>query len=90
MYRLEHPETVLEPGIYFLRNLFAPGFDPDVIYKPAISERFRVTDYSPYEADFKECFDACLEEIFDTETAFTQTPTGKACEWCSFTNICKK
>ncbi|GAB6011037.1 PD-(D/E)XK nuclease family protein [Viscerimonas tarda] len=90
LYLMEFPEKIVEPGIYYLRNLFDDKFDADVIYKPSFKESFRIEDFSAYRAEFKQHFDACLEEIYDPGTPFTQTPTGKACEWCNFTGICKK
>lgn len=89
LYMLENPDKVIEPGIYYLRNLFDPKFDPNVIDKSGRGD-VRVTDFSEYRDQFKEHFDTCLEEIFDSKTPFTQTPTGEACKWCLFTNICKK
>ena len=90
LYLLENPEKTIEPGIYFLRNLFDEKFDADVIFKPSVRETYRIEDFSEYREEFKQHFDACLEEIFDTRVKFYQTPTQKACEWCAFTNICKK
>lgn len=89
LYLLDHPDKLLEPGIYYLRNLFDKRFDPDVICKQGKDE-VRVTDFSQFRAEFVEYFDACLEEIFDPQVPFVQTPTGEACKWCIFTNICKK
>ncbi len=89
LYLLDHPDKLLEPGIYYLRNLFDKRFDPDVICKQGRDE-VRVTDFSQFRAEFVEYFDACLEEIFDPQVPFVQTPTGEACKWCIFTNICKK
>lgn len=90
LYLLEQPEEILEPGIYYLRNLFDDRFDPDVIYKPSSKEEFKITDFSEYRADFKDLFDNCLEEIFDSQTPFNQTSTAEACKWCAFINICKR
>ncbi|WP_165021364.1 PD-(D/E)XK nuclease family protein [Dysgonomonas sp. ZJ279] len=89
LYMMEQPEKIIEPGIYYLRNLFDNRFDPDVIYKPEREDK-RIIDFTPYRKDFKEHFDTCLEEIFNPEIPFNQTPTGEACKWCTFTNICKK
>jgi CRISPR/Cas system-associated exonuclease Cas4 (RecB family) len=89
LYMLDHPDKILEPGIYYLRNLYDTKFDPDVINR-ASREEIQVTDFSRYRAEFKTHLDACLEEIFDTAVPFSQTPTGEACKWCIFTNICKK
>lgn len=89
LYLLDHPDKVLEPGIYYLRNLYDIKFDPDVINRSGREDR-RVTDFADYRAEFKKYFDACLDEIFDPAVPFDQTPTGEACKWCIFTNICKK
>ncbi|MDR1089487.1 MAG: PD-(D/E)XK nuclease family protein [Prevotella sp.] len=89
LYLLDHPDKISEPGIYYLRNLYDTRFDPDVINK-ASREEVQVTDFSRYRTEFKTHFDACLEEIFDPAVPFSQTPTGEACKWCIFTNICKK
>lgn len=89
LYLMEFPEKIVEPGIYYLRNLFDGKFDADVIQKLQ-SEQNRVEDFKKYRDDFKGHFDACLEEIFDPNVPFTQTTTGKACEWCQFTGICKR
>jgi len=90
LYLLENPDKIVEPGIYFLRSLFDEKFDADVLFKPSVKESYRIEDFSAYQEDFKAYFDECLEEIFDINTKFTQTSTGKACEWCAFTSICKK
>jgi CRISPR/Cas system-associated exonuclease Cas4 (RecB family) len=89
LYLADHPDKILEPGIYYLRNLFDTKFDPDVIRKSGRDDE-RITDFSEYKDEFKTYFDACLEEIFDPQVPFDQTPTGEACRWCIFTNICKK
>ncbi|MDU1891274.1 MAG: PD-(D/E)XK nuclease family protein [Dysgonomonas sp.] len=89
LYLLDHPDKILEPGIYYLRNLFDSRFDPDVMYKSGRGD-VRITDFSEYREEFKEHFDKCLDEIFDLQVSFNQTPTGEACKWCIFTNICKK
>lgn len=90
LYLKEHPDTVLESGIYYLRNLFDDNFNPLVEYKPSKDERKLVADFAEFREEFKKYFEDCLDEIFDEETQFAQTQTGKACEWCAFTGICKK
>ncbi|WP_029904563.1 PD-(D/E)XK nuclease family protein [Prevotella sp. 10(H)] len=89
LYLLDNPDKILEPGIYYLRNLFDTRFHPGVICKQG-KEDCRITDFAEYKDEFKGYFDTCLEEIFDPQTPFIQTPTGEACKWCIFTNICKK
>lgn len=90
LYLEEHSDVILESGIYYLRNLFDDKFNPLVEYKYGKDEQKLVTDFSEFRTDFKKEFDTCLEEIMDANASFCQTLTGKACEWCSFTSICKK
>lgn len=89
LYLNKYPDSIVEPGIYYLRNLFSDNFNPDVVYK-SIDGSTDITDFSIYRSDFISLFDACLDEIFDPEVSFHQTTTGEACQWCPFTNICKK
>jgi len=89
LYMINHPDKIIEPGIYYLRNLFDSKFEPGVINKSSRNDD-RITDFSAYREEFKEHFDSCLEEIFNPDVPFIQTPTGEACRWCIFTNICKK
>lgn len=89
LYSLDHPDNIYEPGIYYLRNLFDPKFTPNVMNKYNRSGEY-IADFEDYKKEFKDYFDACLEEIFDPGVPFSQTTTGEACKWCIFTNICKK
>lgn len=89
LYMMEFPDRVVEPAIYYLRNLFDSRFNPNVVQKFP-KEDINITDFTAYRAEFKEYFDNCIEEIFDPSVPFSQTPTGEACKWCLFTNICKK
>lgn len=90
MYLLEHPTEIVESGIYYLRNMYGGQFNTSVIYKPTSRDNIVVSDFSIYRDEFKVFFDKCLEEIFDVNTPFVQTPTNEACQWCNFTGICKK
>lgn len=89
LYLAKYPDSVVEPGIYYLRNLFSDSFDPDVVFR-SVAGNNKITDFSKHYFNFKCLFDECLDEIFDPGTSFTQTVTGEACQWCRFVNICKK
>lgn len=91
LYLLEYPDEILEPGIYYLRELFNDRFNSAVAHIiEESSTKELVVDFSVYREEFKKYFDLCLEEIFDVDIPFNQTPTGEACRWCTFTNICKR
>ena len=87
---IKHPEEIVESGIYYLRNLYDNQFDPAVIQTGTPKMNIRIDDFAAVREEFVEHFDKCLEEIFDPQVPFTQTPTEEACQWCIFTNICKK
>ena len=90
LYLIKHPEEIVESGIYYLRNLYDNQFDPAVIQTGTPKMNIRIDDFAAVREEFVEYFEKCLEEIFDPQVPFTQTPTEEACQWCIFTNICKK
>jgi len=90
LYSEENPGRKITPAIYSLRNLFNENFEAGIINKPSPGESIKILNFSPVKQEFKEHFDKCLSEIFDRKIPFSQTPNGKACEWCSFSAICRK
>ncbi len=89
LYLHKYPDSIVEPGIYYLRNLFSDSFNPDVVYR-SMGGNVSIVDFQKYRGDFKTLFDTCLDEIFSPEYPFVQSYTGEPCQWCSFVNICKK
>lgn len=86
----EPPEgNVIQPLIYYLRTLFSPSFDP-AIYQQIERRKECISDFNSLRLDFESEFRNCLDRIFDAQSPFTQTPTGKACAYCPFTGICGK
>ena len=90
LYLMKHKDATVESGIFYLRNLYDNQFDPAVIYKPNSKDIIKISDFSQVRKEFSEYFDVCLNEIFNIEVPFSQTTTEEACQWCLFTNICKK
>lgn len=80
----------IQPGIYYMRNLFTPTFDSAVAHRIDRGKQERVEDFMDYSEEFEAGLRDCLNEIFDNHTPFIQTPTGKACVYCDFKNICGK
>lgn len=80
----------IQPGIYYVRSLFTDSFDASVYHRVERGKSDKVEDFSNYISEFEEGLRNCLDEIFDPETAFYQTPTGKACGYCPFKGICGK
>lgn len=85
-----HDNGSLQPGIYYVRSLFSDTFDPSVYRKEGRGSADKVCDFSLYSDAFEEGLRQCLDEIFDPSVPFTQTPSGKACPYCAFKDICGK
>ena len=86
----ENKGKTIQPGIYYVRSLFADPFDPPVYHRIERGKSEKVEDFSGYAQAFEEGLRGCLDEIFNPEIPFTQTPTGKACSYCPFKGICGK
>ena len=86
----ENKGKTIQPGIYYVRSLFADPFDPSVYHRIERGKSEKVEDFSGYAQAFEEGLRGCLDEIFNPEIPFTQTPTGKACSYCPFKGICGK
>lgn len=90
MYGAAPEGKVVQPGIYYMRTLFSPSFDPGVYRRIERMKTDPVSDFSAYSADFELQLRICLDEIFGNEMPFMQTPTGKACGYCQFKDVCGK
>ena len=86
----ENKGKTIQPGIYYVRSLFSDPFDPSVYHRIERGKSEKVEDFSGYAQAFEEGLRGCLDEIFNPEIPFTQTPTGKACSCCPFKGICGK
>ncbi|OJU55486.1 MAG: hypothetical protein BGN96_15670, partial [Bacteroidales bacterium 45-6] len=90
IYARENPKASIMPSIYFIQSIFDTSFNSVVEEKVPKGAPEPVIDFEKYRLEFKNLLDQCLDEIFDVETAFKQTVTGKPCEWCDFRTVCKK
>ena len=90
MYAWMYGAKAIQPGIYYMRTLFSPSFDSGIYRRTDRFKTEQVLDFDNYRTDFENSLRNCLDEIFDTETPFRQTPIGKACLYCPFKDICGK
>lgn len=89
-YLTENKGKTIQPGIYYVRSLFADPFDSSIYHRVERGKSEKVEDFSGYSQTFEEGLRGCLDEIFNPRIPFTQTPTGKACSYCPFKGICGK
>lgn len=81
----------LYPGIYYLRSLFLADFSAYIKQKNGRNNSVLVDDFSRYAEEFESHLRTdCLDELFNPEVPFFQTPTGNACSYCQFKSICGK
>ncbi|MDD2437805.1 MAG: PD-(D/E)XK nuclease family protein [Massilibacteroides sp.] len=92
MYKQEEKQntTPIQPAIYYLRTLFNTNFDPKIYRRIEHGKMEAIDDFNKLSADFEEKLRECLDRIFSPDIPFIQTPTGKACAYCTFKNICGK
>ena len=75
------------PGIFYIRDVFKDDFETELTDK---ERKEKVTDFVAYEVDFKAHLTACLEEIFNPETPFSQTTNEKVCQYCPYIGVCNR
>lgn len=90
MYAWMYGATTIQPGIYYMRTLFSPSFDPAIYRRTDRFKTEQVLDFADYRTEFENGLRNCLDEIFDPEIPFVQTPNGKACAYCPFKDVCGK
>ncbi len=83
-YLQENPGTVISPALYYLRSVY-DSFDPVITY-----DLHPVNDLSLILPEFRQHFDALLEEMFNPAVPFTQTENSRSCEWCAFRELCNR
>ncbi|WP_280745085.1 MULTISPECIES: PD-(D/E)XK nuclease family protein [unclassified Parabacteroides] len=86
----ENNSKAIQPGIYYMRTIFSEDFTAGIYQRIERGKKELVEDFAHYSEDFESGMRSCLDEIFGTEQAFIQTPTGKACVYCPFKDICGK
>ncbi|MDR3251832.1 MAG: PD-(D/E)XK nuclease family protein [Tannerella sp.] len=84
VYASQSGNKNIQPAVYHVRELFGQSaFDPAIRLGDET-----VTDFGRCFTDFELSLRACLDEIFDRNKPFTQTPVVKNCEYCTFREIC--
>lgn len=67
----------------------------DEAYSPIIGigtgkDKTAITNFALLEDDFRTHLQTLLEEIFNTDTPFTQTTIPDNCKYCDFKRLCKR
>lgn len=82
------PEEIC-PSIFYIHKAASQSYSPEILMGEP-RKREPVTDFTPYESEFRERLYDLLEEIFDPRTPFGQTPFTGQCAYCEFQAICRR
>ncbi len=83
-YLLENPGDKISPALYYLRSVY-DRFEPQIHH-----DSHPVGDLSILLPEFRQHFDALLEEIYNPAIPFIQTENSRTCAWCSFRELCNR
>ena len=84
----ETGNNLIQPGIYYLKELFSDNFDARLSLKP--DKEIKLDSYSQIENEFETILGELLSQIFDPGLPFIQTNKIKTCEKCEFASVCHK
>lgn len=90
IYSQEYPQAVIMPSVYFVQNIFDTSFSTAVEEKLPRESPQKWLILKNIKLNLKQSWTNALDEIFDTNVPFSQTKTGKPCDWCDFKTVCKK
>jgi CRISPR/Cas system-associated exonuclease Cas4 (RecB family) len=84
-----HPGQQILPGLYAMRELYKPDFDPALAMGTHPS-RIRVGSFSEVEEEFVALLKETLSRIFHPTEPFVQTENLMKCRICDFATICSR
>jgi len=85
----EHPGEQVSPGLYVMKSLYDPDFDP-VLAMGSYSKRESVHNFARLEEQYLEKLKETLDRLFNAEVDFTQTENEAICRYCDFSKICSR
>ena len=74
------------PALYYIRMMNKDDFSPQLQDK----QRGEVTSYTQYKDEFEVRLDELLTGLCDPSQPFVQCNSTNACQFCDFTEICKR
>ena len=84
----ESGNNEIQPGIYYLREIFGEKFDPRLSY-PQKDEK-KLNSFGFIEAEFELILTGLINNIFNADLPFEQTEILKTCENCEFASVCHR
>lgn len=84
-----YPEGTIMPGLYGMRALYDPSFDP-ALHVGSRGDRERLNAFESVKAPFIACLQETIQRIFNPEVPFSQTDNRTKCRICDFAGICSR
>ncbi len=83
----EERKCPVSPLLFYVQKAASPEYSP-VVQLGTKENSLLIDDFNPLKAEFDRRLSELLQEIFNPEVPFTQTPVQKHCEYCSFAVLC--
>ncbi|KAA6335059.1 ATP-dependent helicase/deoxyribonuclease subunit B, partial [termite gut metagenome] len=78
------------PALLYIHRAASEAYSPVIEMGEPRKPKIPVEDFSLYEDEFRERLLLLLEEIYNPQEPFTQTPHTVKCQYCNFKGICGK
>lgn len=82
-------EKKIKPVLLYIHEAAHEDYSPNIMMGES-RKREPVTDFRPYNEEFRTRLNALLEEIFNPDGEFHQTEIEEKCSYCDFKNLCRK
>lgn len=90
IYKHYTQSKFIKPTIIYTKNAYNPKASSEIVLKLDKNLNEIIHNYFDIDNLFTESLTACVEEIFDVNIPFTQTPNRDNCQYCDFKNICNR
>jgi hypothetical protein len=78
------------PALLYIHRAASESYSPVIEMGEPRKLKKSIDDFSFYEKEFRERLQMLLEEIYDSQEPFTQTPYTVKCQYCNFKGLCEK
>jgi CRISPR/Cas system-associated exonuclease Cas4 (RecB family) len=85
VYEQLHPDERILPGLIFFRQSHDEDFSNSILMG-----KQPINDFSKVRDEFETLLKSGLEDLFNADLPFTQTPNLKTCKYCSYKLICRR
>ena len=78
------------PSLLYIHKAASPDYSPVIRMGEPYKDKTPVSDFRPYDEEFRARLQELLEEIFHPDIAFTQTEFASHCAYCDFRELCRR